>query len=171
MPHRIEHYALVDAHPRSPAPCLGDLVVRVDVDQVGKGVGLAGGDGWDVVLVRVGERDDLEQRVLERRLACPANFGALYCRWFQYRASAGGRERWTHPLRSSVPPPSPLASTPPSTPRPRRAWRTSSSCAAASRGIAPSPGRGRCCRQTPGAGAAGCAPPRAGARACRRAGR
>lgn len=74
----IEHCPLVDAHPRCPTPCLGDLVVRVDVDQVGKGVGLAGGDGRDMVLMRVGERDDLEQRVLERRLACPADFGAFW---------------------------------------------------------------------------------------------
>lgn len=62
----------VEADARGPAG-----VLLVDVDLVGERVRLAGGDGRDVVLVRVDAGDDLHGRREEGLLHCLADFGAL----------------------------------------------------------------------------------------------
>lgn len=48
-----------------------------DVDLVRERVRVGGGDGGNVVLVRVGEGDGLHDRVMQSRLGRSADFGSL----------------------------------------------------------------------------------------------
>jgi hypothetical protein len=49
---------------RSPVVLVDSF--RVDDDLVRKGIGVGGGDGWDVVFVSIYDSDDLMRRLLER---------------------------------------------------------------------------------------------------------
>jgi hypothetical protein len=51
---------------------------RVDNDLVRKGVGVGGGDGWDVVFVSVYDSDDLMRRFLEGLGHGTADFEDVY---------------------------------------------------------------------------------------------
>jgi hypothetical protein len=60
-----------------PPVVLGDGF-RIDDDLVREGVGIGGGDGWDVVFVSVYDGDDLMRRLLEGLGHGPANFEDIY---------------------------------------------------------------------------------------------